>query len=301
MKIIKIWGGLGNQLFQYMLYRRLRNEYGNVYVDLSWFDNTNRKFYYPYQLEKLGLSVDVLDLNSEYYHSDLQLEFLRLSANNKLLIKKVFKVCYWISRCGKLKLSIINENGLYKYDASIIQNSNDTYIVGFWQNLEYYKNILLSVIKEMKFDSDIKKGLGELIDIINDSNSVSIHIRRNDYDFEDFNDVCSDNYYLKSISYIEGKIDTPIFLVFSNRIDIAKKMLGEKKKFIYVDVNDRMNGLGDLYLMSICKHHILSNSTFSWWGAALDKKLGNNITILPQKWHEKEETLNLLYDGWLEL
>ncbi len=301
MKIIKIWGGLGNQLFQYMLYRRLKDEYGNVYVDLSWFNNINRRFYYPYQLEKLGLSIDVLDLNSEYYHSALQFELLRLSTNNNLLLKKIFKYCYWISRNRKEKLSIINENELYKYNALIIKNQNNTYIVGFWQNLEYYKNILLSVIKEIKFDSDIKKGLDGFIDLIKDNNSVSIHIRRNDYDFENFNDICPENYYLKSISYIEKKIDNPLFFVFSNKIDIAKKMLGENKKFIYVDINDRMNGLGDLYLMSICKHHILSNSTFSWWGAALDKKLSNNITIMPQKWREKEENLNLLYDGWVEL
>lgn len=302
MKIIKIWGGVGNQLFQYMLYRRLLEEGEEVYGDISWFSNVNRRFYYPFQLERLGLEVKILEKENKLFHSDFELELLRLSQNKRNAVSFIFRCAYYISRAFRQKMSVVNENDLYEYNDSIFEKTTPLYCVGFWQNNLYYQNCLNKVVKEIRLDQLVLSAESKIVEelIKKSKNSVCIHIRRNDYSFENFDEICSQAYYSNAISYIRNIVENPVFFVFSNKIEKAKSVLNDNPEVVFVDINDRMNGLEDLKLMSECNHHILSNSTFSWWGTVINSNY-DSINIMPKKWREVEPAINLLCEGWIEI
>lgn len=298
MKIVKIWGGIGNQLFQYALFRDLLSRDQECYMDLSWFNNQTRKFWYPCQLECMGFKLQQLPLDSMFNHSEKELEILRLS-KSKPWLKWILNPVYRILRKEKCKIDCIYEKTNYDYKEEIYEDKL-LYLAGFWQNKKYLENVIGEIKREVHFPKqDNYEQLNYENEIMN-SNSVCVHIRRSDYNFEDFDSVCPDSYYFDAIDYIEGQLNNPKFYIFSNKIDKAKEMFGNNNRFVYVTANDRMHGLGDLKLMTLCKHNIISNSTFSWWGAALNKN-PEAIVILPKLWRRKNSNLNLILEGWKEI
>lgn len=299
MKIVKIWGGVGNQLFQYLLYRSLKNKGEEAYIDLSWFSNEKRKYYYAYQLEKIGLDGDIIDINNECQHTELEYEILRVSEAKKYIPGIFFKAIYFCLRIGKKRLKCVNENILYAFDDNVF-TTDDVYLTGFWQNKKYFEKVLESVVQEVHFENITFDNEKEIINKIKACNSVSLHIRRNDYEFEDFDDICSKEYYHKAIEYMKKHVKNPVFFIFSNKPDEAKKILGSSMDIIYVDGNSRNDGLNDMKLMTLCQHNIISNSTFSWWGAALNRNY-KKIVIMPLKWRMKDKNLNLKLNDWIEI
>ena len=107
-------------------------------------------------------------------------------------------------------------------------------------------------------------------------------------------------YYLDSIEYMKRNVDNPTFFVFSNNIEWAKENLKDVKNIVYVENNDRFHGIGDMHLISFCKHNIISNSTFSWWSAVLNKN-ENKIVIAPKRWSEKKNVTNIWLKDWIRM
>lgn len=156
------------------------------------------------------------------------------------------------------------------------------YYDGWWQDKRFFLDTISSIIFRQPIVDETNK---ELLNAISSSESVSIHVRRGDYldpqNAKQYGGICTLDYYKKAIDIIKGKYTNPRFFVFSNDIEWCKANLNINNA-IYVSNNVGSDSWKDMYLMSRCKANILANSSFSYWGAMMDKI--NNLVIYPEKW-----------------
>lgn len=289
MLIIRVTGGLGNQMFQYAFYKMLL-DIGKDEVKLDTFAFKDYSLHNGYELE------NIFNINPNKANQD---EINKLKKENNILLKLLYKF--------KRNKNCIIRNELI-FDESML-NLKNKYLQGYWQSEKYFLNVKNEILKDFKFKSfdDIKNI--NLMNIIKKNNSTSIHIRRGDYLNQEnrkfYGGICNDNYYLSAINLIKKKVDRPLFIVFSNDIEWCKKFFNNKfkdDKFIYVDWNKGENSYKDMQLMSICDNNIIANSSFSWWGAWLNAK-DEKIVIAPSKWMNfKQNDINdIIPSGWLKI
>lgn len=175
---------------------------------------------------------------------------------------------------------------------------NDTnYFRGYWQNHKYFDKIKSEIKNDFSLDHNIKN-LDKLhFDKIINSNSVCIHVRRTDFLNSPF-DVVDKKYYMRSFKNITNRFKNLEFFIFSDDISWCKKNLSFIKNANYCNYNM----LNDFHLMSLCKHFIIPNSTFSWWAAYLSTHSKKHVYI-PKKWHKYD--LSFFYDSspenWLKI
>lgn len=295
MNIIRMTGGLGNQMFQYALYLKYKSlGVEAVFDDFTEYDSSkkNRR---PIALDVFG--IDYPKASIEQYH-----EF---TDSYPGLVAKV-----------KRKLKGRNNREYFEkphtFDASILTKDN-AYIAGFFQSEKYFIDIKEDVKKAFTFTLECKNYAEEILkdnDIllseITSEDSVSIHIRRGDYlEVADvYGDICTDEYYDEAVSLLAKKVAEPIFYIFTNDVDYATKWSekyaerGVKMKII--TGTNEATGYLDMYLMSLCHHHIIANSSFSWWGAYLNKRK-ESIVIAPDKWVNNADNKDIYTEDMIKL
>jgi hypothetical protein len=293
MIIVFLTGGLGNQMFQYATARRLAEKHSTILkLDVTGFET--------YKLHRYSLPCFHV---WEYLATQTEIDsFLRIS---KTPIKKILNRLKFNSiRYGILNKNIYEEK-YFNFDPSILSIPNNSYLSGYWQSEKYFIGIEDIIRREftIKYPQDTKSR--EISEIIQAKNSISIHIRRTDY----INDlttnkvhgICGLDYYQNCIDYITTKISNPYFFVFSDDPQWAKENLKVNFPVIIVDHNDASRNYEDLRLMSQCKHNIIANSSFSWWGAWLNIN-PERIVIAPQKWFNdmSRNTDDLIPQNWLK-
>ena len=195
----------------------------------------------------------------------------------------------------------------YSYNASIENTGKDCFLSGYWQSSRYFMAIEFLIREEFKFQkvSD-KKNVNKVAQIKNE-NSVSLHIRRKDFvnnKYHDIHGTCSIEYYLKAVKYIADMIKSPHFFIFSDDIEWAGTNLNLAFPYEFVSGNTGELSYIDMQLMSLCKHNIIANSSFSWWGAWLNRN-PDKIVIAPEQWFVDEsmnaKTTDLIPETWLRL
>lgn len=295
MIIVKISGGLGNQLFQYSFGRYLSGKF-----------NTELKF----------------DIQTNYTSSDFTSRSVGLgnfNINLNLATKKeIYEFKYFdnefiarIERKLVQKLPFLNRRyvvqNLNKSQKNDQNYKNDCYYDGYWQSENYFKPIA-SILKQ-EFISNFKPILDDtnsfFLQEIRNSESISIHIRRGDYISIESNksrfSTCSLKYYEKVINYLKDKINLPLFFIFSEDIDWVKNNFkGEHFRMV---TNNSKSPEIDLFLMSNCKHNIIANSSFSWWGAWLNCNK-EKVIIAPEKWYNgklNDSTMDLIPETWIRM
>lgn len=270
MKIVKCIGGLGNQMFQYAIYKYMLNIDNDTFLDISDFEDYN--LHNGFELER----VFNLDINYANY-SDIK----NLKIEKKQYFKKLLR---------KINKRFVSHKIIdaYKFDERIFQMKN-VYLEGYFQNINYIKLVEKELRKDFSFNYNNLDRLNQNLinEIKSQTNSVSIHIRRGDYvddlsAFKIYGGICDKEYYEKAIKIIQDKVHNPKFYVFSNDINWVKSNL-TINNCIYIDWNKDINSYKDLILMSNCKHNIIANSTFSWWGAWLNSN-DDKIVVMPKKW-----------------
>ena len=177
------------------------------------------------------------------------------------------------------------------------------YYIGYWQSEKFFKDISDEIRKDFSFPKFTSEKNLEILKLIKSYNSVSIHIRRGDYlQNRGFNGLAPLEYYQKAIEYIKNKIENPHFFIFSNDIEWCRKNLSIENSY-YIDWNRGEESYRDMQLMSLCKHNIIPNSTFSWWGAWLNKN-PNKIVIAPEKWFNDCVNIdysNIVPETWIKI
>ena len=256
---VQVTGGLGNQLFQYFFARSLNIKFNcKVLLDISDFTSNNKSRF---------LNIDNLDLKLSFFKK-----------------KNYFKTFIFSKK---------EEENSFMFDQNIFIKKFDNYI-GFWQSYKYFIdnwNSFKDEINLEKFNTD-----PVTLNQIRISNSISVHIRRGDYINNLKTSAVHGNlkldYYKKAIHLIQKQFKNSIFFFFSDDIEWVKNNFNDKNfHFVENNYNDLDLPFKDLLLMKNCKHNIIANSTFSWWGAWLNES-PNKIIFAPEYWTSKIKSGN---------
>lgn len=271
---IPLKGGLGNQMFGYTFYMYMKNKGYDVNIILT-------EFLFTY----IHNGIEIFDI------------FPKITLNNKyhakfyIIINTLLKNTF-AKRCmAKFvgfyysKFKIVNQINPYTFD-SFKFSPNNTYLLnGFWQNYMYSLDMEYEIKSIFEFHIPEVWCNKYILDKIEKTNSVSIHVRRGDYlknEFSDYNVIKTMNFYKDAISLIKEKISNPNFYIFSDDIQWCKdNFVGDE--YVFIIGNTGKHSYLDMYMMSRCKHNIISNSTFSWWGAWLNNN-DKKIVIAPKYW-----------------
>lgn len=305
MIITKLTDGLGNQMFQYAFGRYLAEIYNTeIKLNINYYNNipknhTNRKYELNYFniIENIALQKEI-DLFTKGSPKMPQKLFYKIKqkVNNKTFWGKfLFKIAKKLT-----DYHTIYENNKLQLD-KLKKDKKNIYVSGFWQSEDFFKSIAHIIQKEFKIKEKYIKVNNRVLEKIKRSNSVAIHVRRGDLitnpEFNSKYGVCSTDYYLQAINYIKKKISNPVFYFFSDDINWCKENFKSINSNFYIE---NYTAIEDLYLILNCKHQIIANSSFSWWGAWLNKNK-NKIVVAPKKWafHKKSQTkFNLLPNSW---
>ena len=261
MKVVKVIGGLGNQMFQYAFYlqQKLYPENIPTLLDIKAFQKY--KLHNGYEIENIFKNAD------NNYATDKDL-------------KKLFGIYYYFGKLSNKSSKYIKQKN-FGYDNKYLEMTSG-YFNGYWQSEKFFKNIENDLRSHFGF-SDIDNKNRELYQQIKDKNTISIHVRRGDYiNHPVHGGICDLDYYNKAINYCLNNINECHFVMFSNDIEWCKANLNIDN-VSYVDWNNNNSSYRDMQLMSLCKNNIIANSSFSWWGAWLNEN-PNKTVIAPNKW-----------------
>ena len=281
MIITKIKGGLGNQLFQYATGRAVASHHKlPLKLDLTWFE-TN-KLHNGYRLDQLAIQAEIATEN----------EIIKLKGENNILFSALRKVGLF------KKKSYFKEKRSSNFDGGVFKNKF-LYLNGYWQNELYFSNIRESLLGELSPINSMSDLGYAYLESIEQSNSVSLHVRRGDYLNLKNIGVLGVDYYTKAVDYIRQNVENPTFYIFSDDLEWCKDSLGFLDDCIYVDRTQ--TEIEDLKLMSFCRHNIIANSSFSWWGAWLNQN-PNKIVIAPKGWLLNDtSSSNVILSDWVKV
>lgn len=287
MDIIVLFNGLGNQMSQFAFY--LNKKSINSNTEYIIFNNDHNGF-------ELN---NVFNLN--LYHN-LKRQILYFLFRVLLTKKIIFFPFKFLIELFNVK--IIRENFEYNFNGKYIEtNRGINFYFGGWHSEYYFGDQIECIKKKFQFNLNTLDEINNnhLFNIRN-QNSVSLHIRRGDYinsnNLKIFGKVCTIEYYLNAINKIEKLVQNPTFYIFSNDVTWVKQNL-HRPNMVYISNNKKINSWIDLLLMTECKHHIIANSSFSWWGSWLSKTNGH--TICPVKFTLNEVSNDVYLANWIKI
>ena len=289
MVIVQLVGGLGNQMFQYATARAIayRNQVP-LRLDISQFQH------YPdreYKLDHFSITASTI--------SHEAVGFLTRQDHRSALRRFL----YLIRNRLPLRAHSVLAQQHYHFDPSILEAPGNVYLTGYWQSEKYFKDIEPIVREELTVKNAPDAENRAMARLIAQTESVSLHVRRGDYVSKpatyQYHGVCSLEYYRSAVEKLRQKVKHPHFFVFSDDIPWAKQNLRLGFPTTHVEHNGLEKDYEDLRLMSQCKHHIIANSAFSWWGAWLCTRPGK-LVIAPRKWFNKADcdTSDLIPASW---
>ena len=275
MRLIKVTGGLGNQMFIYAMYIGMRKRFPRTRLDIS--DMAYYKVHYGYEMNKVfGLPEVEFRMN---WRLKKVLEFL------------FFKTILERKQGG----SLLPYTRPYAWPF--------IYFKGFYQSEKYFADVADEVRRAFTFRMDRASGrsLALARQLETEENAVSLHVRRGDYlqakHWNAVGYVCQRAYYLNALTELGRRVRNPRYYVFSEDMDWVRENLPLGKDTVWVDWNQGEDSWQDMMLMSRCRHHIICNSTFSWWAAWLDPR-PDKLVLAPERWARSVEGREIEPDSW---
>lgn len=285
--IIRMAGGLGNQMFQYALYLKLCSQGKEVkFDDINEYRHDNAR---PIMLSVFGIN----------YPRAAWDEIVEITDGSMKILHRIRR-----KLTGRKTLEYREKNDSYDPQALTIAPA---YLTGYYQSEKYFKDIEEQVREvftfpersQMHLPEGLDQKIGTYVYMIEHTEAISIHIRRGDYLLVDdvFGGICTDAYYEQAIAYMLEKCENPVFYVFSNDLKWIRAWIKERylnqgdeqaeeeldRRFCFIEETTEHTGFLDMMMMSKCKHHIIANSSFSWWGAWLNNSPDKCI-VAPSKW-----------------
>lgn len=297
MIVVKIKGGLGNQMFEYAVARKFQMDYG---------------------IEKIAFETSVIGADQQRklelsHFAFFEPDMLPASNSRLVRIQEWFRkklVSYFIAgrpeetagRREDFWSPFFALLGIVQRDHSRIQTSfwlklhKNIYINGWFQEAALFEPLREVLRKDFAYTSP-ELADTEICERIRTENSVCVHIRRGDYINHPIFDVCGEAYYCEAMRRMVQQVMNPIFFVFSDDIDQVEREM--KLPYPVVYVRGGHEACDELFLMRQCRHFIMSNSTFSWWAQFLGEA-ADKIVVAPSKWRRTEETNRDIYmDEWI--
>ncbi len=289
--IVGLKGGLGNQLFQfaYGKYLSLQNR---------CIMKLDKSLYMYYKLHKYGL--EPFNIYEEFAKKT---EVPRQYLTNNRILRKIHTVIDPI-----ISNAIIIKEKTLSYDPNLLNQSRDViYLDGYWQSERYFEPISDIIKKSLILRHEVREEPSfSILQKIKETNSVCIHIRRGSYilaKYQAIHGLTSFEYYDKAIKLMDKRVKSAEYFIFS---DDTKWIMQNFKSLANstIIVGTPENDFIDLFLMSQCKHNIIANSTFSWWGAWLNSH-PDKIVVAPMNWYHNIEmnntTKDLIPNSWIRL
>lgn len=287
MIVFHACGGLGNQLFQYATARALAFRLGvDLAVDLSWYSSRTHCD-----------TPRVFDL----FHLNTAARILNVVEARKARLQN--------SRLGRFRCfqfwAPFTERGAY-YHKDFQECGDNTYIRGFWQTQKYFCDIRSLLLFECTPREPFPASASELCTQVQESDSIALHIRRGDYVTTAagaaVHGVCSMEYYKNAYESLRTNLKNPMVFVFSDDLAWARENLGLDATTVYVEPQNASSAYWDLCLMAKCKHYIIANSSFSWWGAWLGTFSAKRVCA-PRKWFldESQANVDLIPHEWIRI
>lgn len=294
--VSEVIGGLGNQMFQYAAGRALSlNKEVRLGLNVNLFDGYN--LHQGFELQRIFKGEFYIASKSEIYES---------------LGYPLPSFFRWFT--PSIILPKLNHRGLivephFNYWKDIHQVPSKAYLRGYWQTDKYFEKFSDVLRDDFTFKLPLTLFNSRVLDSIEKVNAVSLHVRRGDYvensTTNSVHGVCSLQYYKMAIECIARKVENPTFFIFSDDMSWVKNNLIMNFDCHYIEHNRGVDSYNDMRLMSLCDHHIIANSSFSWWGAWLNPN-PDKIVVAPQKWFAPEklercDISDLFPRGWIVL
>lgn len=285
-------GGLGNQMFQYAAGRAL-------------------------SLRKTTeLRLDISGLASYGLHQGFELQRVFTCPAAIARASDIDQLLGWQSKSFIRRLMQQPRFAAFRRDAFAVEPyfyfwpeindlKTDCYLSGYWQSEKYFADAAAQIRADFTFRLPLENKNAELARQISQLNAVSLHVRRGDYASNPkttaTHGLCSLEYYSASIRHVSERVQQPHIFIFSDDIAWVQDNLKIDFPCVYVQHNRGAESYNDMRLMSLCRHHIIANSSFSWWGAWLNPST-TKIVIAPQKWFANQTDVKDLFpSGWVTL
>lgn len=290
MIVTRLYGGLGNQMFQYAAARRLSLRLGcELVIDISEFQYDSTYRYY----------LDYFRVAAQLATADDMWEIRRSREK-----RPVQKLLINLQGCFKQKRDLAYyAEPHFHFAESVLQLPDNVCMDGYWQSEKYFSDVADAIRAEYTIQNPMPEKSQQILTQIHAVDSVSLHVRRGDYVSNPaaykVHGVCSVEYYKSCISYINQTLDTPHFFLFSDDPIWVKENLLVQDRMTIVEGN---SAIEDMRLMSRCKHNIIANSSFSWWGAWLNTN-PDKMVLAPRRWFQDAtiNTSDLYPSGWIAL
>jgi hypothetical protein len=272
MIIARILGGLGNQLFQYAAGRRLAlARQTQLKLDISSYQPFSMR---QYLLKAFNLQAEIATAQDL---AAVKRTPLRpwLEPGYRLLRRKILRTAGYIKELTP------------GFDPAILSLPDQVYLDGYWQSEKYFLDIAETLRRELSRKSPLNPRGRDLAELIQKRNSVSVHVRRGDYaknkKTKKHHGLLPISYYQQAVDHLNKKVGPAHFFIFSDDAAWCQKnlSLGQPSTVVLPEIPD--NPTDDLYLLSLCRHHIIANSSFSWWGAWLCQNK-DKMVIAPRQW-----------------
>ena len=277
MRLIKVTGGLGNQMFIYACYLQMKKRFPHVRLDLT--DMMHYHAHYGYEMHRVfGLP---------------RVEFCMNQTLKKITEFLFFKTILERKQHG----SLLPYTKRYLWPL--------VYFKGFYQSEKYFADIKEEVRRAFTFDLSQAnaQSIRMRAQIDQDEHAVSLHVRRGDYVQPKFWDtigsVCQLPYYRNALREMEKRVGHLHYYVFSDDLEWVKANF-DLPDAVYVDWNKGEDSWQDMMLMSRCRHHVICNSTFSWWGAWLNPRK-EKIIIAPERWTRDADSREIVPEEWIRV
>ncbi|WP_026661719.1 alpha-1,2-fucosyltransferase [Butyrivibrio proteoclasticus] len=300
MVIVKIAGGLGNQMQQYSVYRKLLSMGKEAKLDLSWFS--------PKVQEKMLAKRDFeLPLFVGIPYEEASKEELDKLLAQSFMEKVKGKIRRKLGKQDSDNENVFLEKEMYHPE---IFDFDDKYIDGYFACQKYYGDIMpqlreLFVFPEHSIPELQQRNMVMALKM-DKENSVSVHIRRGDYldpeNFKVLGNIATEQYYESAMKYFMDKYPDTHFYIFTSDHEYARENFKDESLYTIIDWNTGRDSVQDLMLMSHCKGNICANSTFSFWGARLNKRTDHEVIrtfTMRNNQHCEPDIMHDYWDGWI--
>ncbi len=299
MITVKLQGGIGNQMFQYAAAKSLAEK------------------------NKTAVALDLTTLNHRlpgrnYVFRSFDLDLLKVEAQLTTLSKLSLKLpnfSFLLARAANLVAKKLRpahylvEKENYFFDEKIMLATAGTYLDGFWQSFRYFEGIEELLRREFAFKNKLSGPALAMAKEIANTNSVCVNVRRDDYVSNatnlQFFGAMDEAYFMGGVEVIGKKVDAAHYFIFSDDLEWARKNFNflENKTIVGIDCNGERYG-DKFHLMTLCKHFIIPNSTFAWWGAWLGNH-PDKVVVAPKYWVRDEKlnanTKDLIPEDWIRI
>lgn len=295
MIVAKLNGGLGNQIFQYAAARSLSIRHRtSLKLDIEYLRSNDQK------ITKRQYCLDNFNITAEIANP---IEVAEISGIRPTLIANLSVRLRNIFGLSKFTPNPVRETG-FPFDPALLDSPDQSYLVGYWQSEKYFSNISGILRNELSFKKQPTAKNLAIANKMATENAVFLHIRRGDYvshpDVAKLNGTCDQAYYEHALAIVADKVDAPVLYVFSDEPEWVRQNMRFPFPATVIDHNGQDEAHEDLRLMSLCKHAIIANSTFSWWGAWLIDSQ-DKVVVAPRKWFADPDidTSDVIPDRWL--